>query len=127
MPALSPTMSHGNIGIWRKQVGDKLEPGDVICEIETDKATVDFEFQDDAFLGRILEGNGSQNVPVGALIGLVVDDAADVGGVKDWNPSTSEVATPSLTDDAITALPLEESSSNVDSHQRIPSIKFRYG
>lgn len=65
MPALSPTMQAGNIGAWQKNVGDSLAPGDVLVEIETDKAQMDFEFQDEGVLAKILKDSGEKDVAVG--------------------------------------------------------------
>ena len=65
MPALSPTMTAGNIGAWQKQPGDTLAPGDVLVEIETDKAQMDFEFQEDGVLAKILKESGEKDVAVG--------------------------------------------------------------
>ncbi len=65
MPALSPTMTAGNIGAWNKQPGDALAPGDVLVEIETDKAQMDFEFQEDGVLAKILKESGEKDVAVG--------------------------------------------------------------
>jgi len=65
MPALSPTMQHGNIGSWQKKAGDTLAPGDVLVEIETDKAQMDFEFQEEGILAKILKESGEKDVPVG--------------------------------------------------------------
>jgi len=65
MPALSPTMTAGNIGAWQKIPGDKLSPGDVLVEIETDKAQMDFEFQEDGVLAKILKESGEKDVAVG--------------------------------------------------------------
>ena len=65
MPALSPTMTSGNIGAWQKNPGDTLAPGDVLVEIETDKAQMDFEFQEDGVLAKILKESGEKDVPVG--------------------------------------------------------------
>jgi len=65
MPALSPTMTAGNIGTWQKKPGDVLQPGDVLVEIETDKAQMDFEFQDDGVLAKILRQSGEKDVAVG--------------------------------------------------------------
>ena len=60
MPSLSPTMTHGSISLWNKAPGDSLSPGDVLCEIETDKASVGFDVQDDGILAKILiEANGT--------------------------------------------------------------------
>ncbi|KAK6136127.1 hypothetical protein DH2020_030143 [Rehmannia glutinosa] len=72
MPALSPTMSQGNIAKWRKKEGDKIEVGDVICEIETDKATLEFECLEEGFLAKILVPEGSKDVPVGQPIAITV-------------------------------------------------------
>ena len=65
MPALSPTMTSGNIGAWQKKVGDTLAPGDVLVEIETDKAQMDFEFQEEGVLAKILKDAGEKDVAVG--------------------------------------------------------------
>lgn len=65
MPALSPTMTAGNIGTWQKQPGDTLAPGDVLVEIETDKAQMDFEFQEEGVLAKLLKESGEKDVAVG--------------------------------------------------------------
>lgn len=65
MPALSPTMTSGNIGTWQKNAGDTIAPGDVLVEIETDKAQMDFEFQEDGVLAKILKEAGEKDVAVG--------------------------------------------------------------
>lgn len=65
MPALSPTMTVGNIGTWQKKTGDTIAPGDVLVEIETDKAQMDFEFQEDGVLAKILKEAGEKDVAVG--------------------------------------------------------------
>jgi pyruvate dehydrogenase E2 component (dihydrolipoamide acetyltransferase) len=67
MPALSPTMSAGNIGAWQKKPGDSLQPGDVLVEIETDKAQMDFEFQEEGVLAKVLKETGEKDVPVGSV------------------------------------------------------------
>ncbi|KAL1553174.1 Pyruvate dehydrogenase complex component E2 1 [Salvia divinorum] len=81
MPALSPTMSQGNIVKWMKKEGDKIEVGDVLCEIETDKATVDFESLEEGFLAKILVPEGSNDVPVGQPIAITVEDQDDIGSI----------------------------------------------
>jgi pyruvate dehydrogenase E2 component (dihydrolipoamide acetyltransferase) len=78
MPALSPTMERGTIASWSIAEGGEISAGSPICEIETDKATVDFEAQDDGFLAKILLPAGTQDVPVGTPIGVSVEDASDV-------------------------------------------------
>lgn len=82
MPALSPTMDQGNIARWRKKEGDKIEVGDIICEIETDKATLEFECLEEGYLAKILAPEGSKDVIVGQPIAITVEDPADVETVK---------------------------------------------
>jgi pyruvate dehydrogenase E2 component (dihydrolipoamide acetyltransferase) len=67
MPALSPTMTAGNIGTWQKKVGDSIAPGDVLVEIETDKAQMDFEFQEEGTIAKILRDAGEKDVAVGSV------------------------------------------------------------
>jgi pyruvate dehydrogenase E2 component (dihydrolipoamide acetyltransferase) len=67
MPALSPTMTSGNIGTWQKKAGDSIAPGDVLVEIETDKAQMDFEFQEDGTLAKVLRDSGSKDIAVGSV------------------------------------------------------------
>lgn len=91
MPALSPTMSQGNIAVWRKKEGDKIEVGDVLCEIETDKATLEFEFLEEGYLAKILVPEGSKDVAVGQPIAVMVEDAADLEIVKNGVSSGTSV------------------------------------
>ncbi|KAH9768755.1 Dihydrolipoyllysine-residue acetyltransferase component 1 of pyruvate dehydrogenase complex [Citrus sinensis] len=91
MPALSPTMNQGNIAKWRKNEGDKIEVGDVICEIETDKATLEFECLEEGYLAKILAPEGSKDVAVGQPIAITVEDPGDVGTVKNSVTSGAEV------------------------------------
>jgi pyruvate dehydrogenase E2 component (dihydrolipoamide acetyltransferase) len=69
MPALSPTMTAGNIGTWQKKPGDSIAAGDVLVEIETDKAQMDFEFQEEGVIAKLLKESGSKDVPVGTVSG----------------------------------------------------------
>ncbi|XP_031407606.1 dihydrolipoyllysine-residue acetyltransferase component 1 of pyruvate dehydrogenase complex, mitochondrial isoform X1 [Punica granatum] len=82
MPALSPTMNQGNIAKWRKKEGEKIEVGDVICEIETDKATLEFESLEEGHLAKILAPEGSKDVSVGQPIAITVEDPNDIEAVK---------------------------------------------
>lgn len=77
-------MTQGNIGSWNKAVGDQLSPGESIAEIETDKASMDFEFQEEGFLAKILMEAGSKDVPVGKPIAVYVEDAEEVEAFKDF-------------------------------------------
>ena len=74
MPALSPTMEEGNLSKWIKKEGDAVAPGDVIAEIETDKATMEVEAVDEGTLGKILVAEGAEEVAVNTPIAILLDD-----------------------------------------------------
>ncbi|XP_068460028.1 pyruvate dehydrogenase protein X component, mitochondrial [Clinocottus analis] len=77
MPALSPTMAEGSIVKWLKKEGEAVAAGDALCEIETDKAVVTMESNEDGIMAKILMEEGSRNVPLGTLIALMVDEGQD--------------------------------------------------
>src|SRR5262245_11484026 len=77
MPALSPTMEKGNLARWLKKEGDKVKAGDVIAEIETDKATMEYESIDDGVLAKIVVPEGTQDVPVNQLIAVLAGEGED--------------------------------------------------
>ncbi len=77
MPALSPTMKEGNLAKWLKKEGDKIKAGEVIAEIETDKATMEVEAVDEGILGKILVNEGTENVAVNSCIALILEDGED--------------------------------------------------
>ncbi len=78
MPALSPTMEKGNLSKWLKKEGDKVKSGDVIAEIETDKATMEVEAVDEGTIAKILVPEGTQDVPVNNVIAVLASDGEDV-------------------------------------------------
>jgi pyruvate dehydrogenase E2 component (dihydrolipoamide acetyltransferase) len=78
MPALSPTMEKGNLAKWLKKEGDKVKPGDVIAEIETDKATMEYEAVDEGTLAKIVVPEGAADVPVNQLIAVMAAEGEDV-------------------------------------------------
>ncbi|MEL7318190.1 MAG: pyruvate dehydrogenase complex E1 component subunit beta [Pseudomonadota bacterium] len=88
MPALSPTMEEGTLAKWLKAEGDTIEPGDIIAEIETDKATMEFEAIDDGVLGKILVAEGTENVAVGTVIATLD------GEVEESAPAPAPAAAP---------------------------------
>ncbi|KAG9455011.1 hypothetical protein H6P81_007915 [Aristolochia fimbriata] len=90
MPALSPTMTQGNIAKWKKKEGEKIEVGDVICEIETDKATLEFESLEEGFLAKILVPEGSKDVHVGQPIAITVEEEENIDKIPDTVSSGSE-------------------------------------
>ncbi len=81
MPALSPTMTEGTLGRWIKKEGDQIEPGDVIAEIETDKATMEFEAVDSGILAKILVPSNSQGVKVNSVIGIIAEEDENVSEI----------------------------------------------
>lgn len=89
MPALSPTMSHGNIISWNKKEGDSVQPGDIYCEVETDKATIEWEAQEEGFLAKILVGEGAKNVDVGRPVAIIVEEESDIAAFKDYTPGSA--------------------------------------
>ena len=88
MPALSPTMTEGNLARWLKSEGDEVESGDVIAEIETDKATMEVEAVDDGILGKIIVPEGTQNVPVNDVIALLLEDGEDKSAIENFDVSS---------------------------------------
>lgn len=91
MPALSPTMTEGNLAKWLKKEGDTISSGDVIAEIETDKATMEVEAVDEGVLAKIIVAQGSENVKVNAVIALLLEDGEDESVLKDYKISEPEV------------------------------------
>ncbi|CAN1564585.1 AcoB Pyruvate/2-oxoglutarate dehydrogenase complex, dehydrogenase (E1) component, eukaryotic type, beta subunit [Rhabdaerophilaceae bacterium] len=82
MPALSPTMESGTLAKWLKKEGDKIKSGDVIAEIETDKATMEVEAVDEGILAKILIGNGTENVAVNTKIAIITAEGEDVNAAS---------------------------------------------
>src|SRR5262245_22831032 len=78
MPALSPTMEKGNLAKWLKKEGDAVKAGDVIAEIETDKATMEYEAIDEGVLAKIVVPEGTADVPVNQLIAVLAAEGEDV-------------------------------------------------
>ncbi|KAH1149252.1 hypothetical protein GLYMA_16G004400v4 [Glycine max] len=94
MPSLSPTMTEGNIARWLKKEGDRISPGEVLCEVETDKATVEMECMEEGFLAKIIRGDGAKEIKVGEVIAVTVEDEGDIAKFKDYQPSASEPSEP---------------------------------
>ncbi|MDE0059325.1 MAG: pyruvate dehydrogenase complex E1 component subunit beta, partial [Defluviicoccus sp.] len=92
MPALSPTMTEGNLAKWLKVEGDAVEAGDVIAEIETDKATMEVEAVDEGVLGRIVVPEGSEGVAVNSIIGVLLVDGEDPAALARAVPSNGSAA-----------------------------------
>src|SRR4249919_1761618 len=86
MPALSPTMEKGNLAKWLKKEGDQVKSGDVIAEIETDKATMEVEATDEGTLGKILVPEGTADVAVNTPIAMILSDGEDAPALKNIAP-----------------------------------------
>ncbi|MDP3533172.1 MAG: pyruvate dehydrogenase complex dihydrolipoamide acetyltransferase [Alphaproteobacteria bacterium] len=84
MPALSPTMTEGNLAKWHKKEGDKVKAGDLIAEIETDKAIMEVEAVDEGILGRILVPEKTENVKVNQPIALILEEGENADSLKDF-------------------------------------------
>ena len=98
MPALSPTMTEGNLARWLKKEGDEVHSGDVIAEIETDKATMEYEAADEGRIGKIIVPEGAQGIKVNQPIALLLEEGED--------PATLEkFAAPAPSDNAAAPAP----------------------
>ncbi|HET7680667.1 MAG TPA: pyruvate dehydrogenase complex dihydrolipoamide acetyltransferase [Xanthobacteraceae bacterium] len=94
MPALSPTMEKGNLAKWVKKEGDKVAPGDVLAEIETDKATMEVEAVDEGTLAKIVVPEGTQDVPVNQVIAVLAGEGEDVKAAASAAAGTEKKAAP---------------------------------
>jgi len=92
MPALSPTMEEGTLAKWLVKEGDQVKSGDIMAEIETDKATMEFEAVDEGTIARILVAEGTDGVKVGTAIAILAEDGEDAGSVE--APTKSETPEP---------------------------------
>jgi pyruvate dehydrogenase E1 component beta subunit len=105
MPALSPTMEKGNLAKWLKAEGDRVKAGDVIAEIETDKATMEVEAVDEGTLGQILVPEGTADVAVNTPIAVILSEGEDRGALSKTpaKPSAAPVARPAAAPQAVAA------------------------
>ncbi len=98
MPALSPTMTEGNLARWLKKEGDKVNPGEVIAEIETDKATMELEAVDEGILAKIVIPQNSQNVPVNSLIAVLSEEGEEKTDIDAFIAKNNNVSPSPKTD-----------------------------
>ena len=94
MPALSPTMEEGTLAKWLVKEGDSVRSGDILAEIETDKATMEFEAIDEGVIGKILVAAGTDNVKVGTVIATIAGDGEETGGGAAAAPAPSPAPAP---------------------------------
>ena len=102
MPALSPTMEEGTLAKWLVKDGDTVKSGDIMAEIETDKATMEFEAVDEGTIGKVLVAEGTDNVKVGAVIAILLEEGEDASAI-DAAPKKAE--TPEPADDQFKGKP----------------------
>ncbi len=100
MPALSPTMEKGNLAKWLKKEGDSVKSGDVIAEIETDKATMEVEAVDEGTLGKILVPEGTNDVAVNTPIAMILSEGEDAAALKDSKSAPVKPPTQTKVDEA---------------------------
>jgi pyruvate dehydrogenase E1 component beta subunit len=105
MPALSPTMEEGTLAKWLKKVGDTIEAGDIIAEIETDKATMEFEAVDDGVITKILVAEGTENVAVGTVI-AELEGEGDEASASETPSAPAPVVAPAPTPSAAPSKPV---------------------
>src|SRR5579883_3514149 len=94
MPALSPTMTEGKLARWIKSEGDEVHAGDVIAEIETDKATMEYEAVDEGRIGKIIVPEGAQGIKVNQPIAVLLEEGEDAGALAGFSTAGGEVAAP---------------------------------
>ena len=114
MPALSPTMKEGNLAKWLKKEGDSVESGEVIAEIETDKAIMEVEAIDDGILAKIVVSEGTKNVKVNDLIAIIAEEGEDkdaaIAEIESKKPQTKE---PQKKQEELKEEPTEEKSEDI--------------
>jgi len=98
MPALSPTMEEGTLAKWMVKEGDTVQSGDIIAEIETDKAIMEFEVVDEGIIGKILVSEGTQNIAVNTAIAILLEDGENLSNEKIEEPSNETKVTIDISD-----------------------------
>ena len=127
MPALSPTMEKGNLAKWLKKEGDTIKSGDVIAEIETDKATMEVEAVDEGVLAKIVVPEGTADVPVNQLIGLIAAEGEDAKAVAG---AAGQGAAPSAKAPAAATKPPDDGKAQPEAappspRNRRPALRLR--
>ena len=100
MPALSPTMEEGTLAKWTVKPGDQVNSGDVIAEIETDKATMEVEAVEEGKVGKLLVDEGTEGVQVNAPIAILLEEGEDDSALEGYDPEASEDDSAASADDS---------------------------
>lgn len=124
MPALSPTMSEGNIISWSKKEGDLVKVGDIVCEIQTDKATMGFESQEEGYLAKIFAPKDTKGVEVGKLIGLLVEEQKDIAGLDLSKYAQTGAASPKAAETAKPQTPSQTQSQAAPTAAAVTELDF---
>lgn len=130
MPALSPTMETGTLAKWLVNEGDVVESGTVLAEIETDKATMELESIDDGIVGKLFVADGAEEIPVGQLIAVILEDGEDASVIENLElPTVTKLASSSTSSEPVvdepgtisvpSAVPLTEPVPAINSSNRI--------
>ncbi|KAM0683504.1 hypothetical protein MDAP_001073 [Mitosporidium daphniae] len=114
MPALSPTMAEGTLSRWKKAVGDAVKPGDSLAEIETDKATMDWECQEQGYIAKIIYPDGGKDIPIGKPLLVIVENKDDIASIPDSIFQESPKQDPSNSVSKTSAPVLEEAQPNFE-------------
>jgi len=112
MPALSPTMTEGNLAKWLKKEGDNVKPGDVIAEIETDKATMEVEAVDEGVIGKIIIQEGTENVAVNKLIAVLLEEGETTSDLTKFIESANDSSSAAIPKTAAPAAPAEAQATS---------------
>ncbi|KAF8869939.1 single hybrid motif-containing protein [Gymnopilus junonius] len=123
MPAMSPTMTEGGIASWKKKEGESFAQGDVLLEIETDKATIEVEAQEDGVMGKILAPDGTKGVLVGKVIALLAEEGDDISNLE--TPKEEATPPPKQPESAAPpsppqSKPAPEQSTETQAHSQTP-------
>uniref|UniRef100_A0A8W8NR28 Dihydrolipoamide acetyltransferase component of pyruvate dehydrogenase complex n=2 Tax=Magallana gigas TaxID=29159 RepID=A0A8W8NR28_MAGGI len=125
MPALSPTMTEGTIVKWHKKEGDPISPGDMLCDIQTDKAVITFDIEEEGILAKILKAENSKNVKIGSMIAVMVEEGEDWQNaeIPESSESSSEASTSS--EPSMTRVPPSITVSPEGGYQDIETTNMR--
>ena len=85
-------METGNLISWSKAVGDEVAPGDVLAGIETDKATVDYEMQEEGYVAKLMYPAGTNNIPLGEVVAILVENKEDIAAFENYVPGAASAA-----------------------------------
>ncbi len=120
MPALSPTMEKGNLAKWLKKEGDKVKSGDIIAEIETDKATMEVEATDEGTMGKILVPEGTADVAVNTPIAVILGDGEKAGDIAAAKPAPKKADAPEQKDKAAESAAPAEAKADAPAPKKAP-------